>query len=277
MRLSDSVTSLSARGEGVLKRHMAQEADAVLSNMLGSEHAPALSQVKPYFLTSFGSFTRMDYGTGHEAAFGMFLCCLALIRFYQPEVSEERELVLNVFVRYLRLCWRLQDVYRLEPAGSHGVWGLDDSSFLGYIFGSGQLRGEHLDFLRSLYSLRIDPVPKDQADIPVSAVLHTPLPPTNLYFMSITRIHEVKNGPFHEHSSQLYAIATGVPNWRKVNSGLFKMYEAEVLAKRVVVQHIPLGGILEWDSSAPVDAGNVHINTQAPWLSPSNSDTKQYG
>lgn len=39
------------------------------------------------------------------------------------------------------------------------------------------------------------------------------------------RIHKVKYGPFHEHSSQLYSIATGVPNWAKVNSGLFKMYE----------------------------------------------------
>lgn len=83
----------------------------------------------------------MDYGTGHEAAFTMFLTCLTLIRFYQPLVDEERNLVLVVFLRYMRLCWKLQDTYRLEPAGSHGVWGLDDSSFLGYIFGSGQLRG----------------------------------------------------------------------------------------------------------------------------------------
>ncbi|PPR04817.1 hypothetical protein CVT24_007077 [Panaeolus cyanescens] len=64
--------------------------------------------------------------------------------------------------------------------------------------------------------------------------------------MAIMRIHDVKSGPFHEHSSQLYSIAAGVPNWSKVNSGLFKMYEAEVLGKRVVVQHIPLGGLLEW-------------------------------
>jgi len=136
-----------------------------------------------------------------------------------------------VFVRYLRLCWRLQDVYRLEPAGSHGVWGLDDSHFLAYIFGSGQLR--------------------DQTETAVSAVLYPPLPPTNLYFMSIMRIHEVKQGPFHEHSSQLHSIAVGVPNWGKVNSGLFKMYEAEVLGKRVVVQHIPLGGVLSWSVGTP--------------------------
>lgn len=65
----------------------------------------------------------------------------------------------------------------------------------------------------------------DQTQIPVSAVLHPPLPDNNLYFMSIMRIHQVKHGPFHEHSSQLHSIATGVPNWGKVNSGLFKMYE----------------------------------------------------
>ena len=95
----------------------------------------------PYLVISFGSFTRMDYGTGHEAAFALLLLCLTLVRFFQPEAGEERNLVLVLFLRYLRLCWKLQDVYKLEPAGSHGVWGLDDSSFLGYIFGSAQLRG----------------------------------------------------------------------------------------------------------------------------------------
>ncbi len=83
----------------------------------------------------------MDYGTGHETSFALFLLCLTLLRFLEPEPRIERQLVLNVFVRYLRLCWRLQDVYKLEPAGSHGVWGLDDYSFLSYVFGSAQLRG----------------------------------------------------------------------------------------------------------------------------------------
>ncbi|PFH46458.1 hypothetical protein AMATHDRAFT_69816 [Amanita thiersii Skay4041] len=221
-------------------KRLEENADQLLTTVLGAHLSMVIPHVKPLLLVSFGSFTRMDYGTGHETSFALFLLCLTLVRFLKPIPEEEHAIVFHIFVRYLRLCWRLQDVYKLEPAGSHGVWGLDDYSFLGYIFGSGQLR--------------------DQKAIPVSAVLQVPLPLTNLYFMSIMRIHEVKHGPFHEHSSQLYSIATGVPSWAKVNSGLFKMYEAEVLGKRVVVQHVPLGGLLEWDIPGDNGPGAQSLN-----------------
>ncbi|KAG6369883.1 hypothetical protein JVT61DRAFT_7940 [Boletus reticuloceps] len=212
-----------------------KESDHLLRTFLGPTYSTALRFVKPYFLESFGSFRRLDYGTGHETTFSLFLCTLMLIRVFHPHPPDERALVLRVFVRYLRLCWRLQDVYKLEPAGSHGVWGLDDYSFLPYLFGSGQLR--------------------DQTMVPVNAVLGIKIPKgahpvdsfDNLYFMAIARIHQVKCGPFFEHSSQLYSIATHVQRWAKVNKGLFEMYQAEVLGKRVVVQHLPLGGLIEWD------------------------------
>ncbi|KAJ3572880.1 hypothetical protein NP233_g2791 [Leucocoprinus birnbaumii] len=222
-----------------------ERADGLLEQLLPPEMRVLVPYVKPYFLTSFGSFTRMDYGTGHETSFALLLLCLTLVRFFQPTPDVERQLVLRVFLRYLRLCWKLQDVYKLEPAGSHGVWGLDDYCFLPYIFGSGQLRGRFYNVHDSINNHKT----VDQTTTPPSAILQPPLPTTNLYFLAIMRILDVKRGPFFEHSSQLYSIATGVPNWAKINTGLFKMYRAEVLGKRVVVQHIPLGGLLEWEVS----------------------------
>ena len=49
------------------------------------------------------------------------------------------------FYRYLEIVRRLQLVYRMEPAGSHGVWSLDDYQFVPFIWGSAQLIGEYLN------------------------------------------------------------------------------------------------------------------------------------
>jgi serine/threonine-protein phosphatase 2A activator len=216
----------------------------MLQDLLPQSLSPAIPLLTPYLLTSFGEFTRLDYGSGHELSFAMFLMGLSLIRYFDTSPEEERQIVVTVFGKYLEVVWHLQDVYKLEPAGSHGVWGLDDYHFLGFLWGSAQLRGKEV-FIAVIRILTFAYV-GDENNRP-SSILHPPLPPTNFYNMQVSRIYQLKTGPFFEHSSQLHAIASSVLTWDKVNAGMLKMYEAEVLTKRVVVQHLPLGGLVVWD------------------------------
>lgn len=101
-------------------------------------HAPELSH---HLLTSFGSPARLDYGTGHELSFLAFLLILRLLGQLTP--ADEQAIVTRVFVAYFDLVRRLQKRFRLEPAGSKGVWGLDDHQHLSYLWGASQLRSEH--------------------------------------------------------------------------------------------------------------------------------------
>ena len=63
--------------------------------------------------------------------------------------SDLQALILKVFAFYLAVCRNLQQVYWLEPAGSHGVWSLDDYQMLVFYFGG-------IDFLQYL---RRNPAP----------------------------------------------------------------------------------------------------------------------
>lgn len=108
-------------------------------------------EVSDYFLGSFGDFFRIDYGTGHEAAFAAWMMCLSELGVF---TAEDREyLVLQVFSRYVKLMRRLQQTYWLEPAGSHGVWGLDDYHFLPFFWGASQLIGTSQPSLAYIYRL----------------------------------------------------------------------------------------------------------------------------
>lgn len=92
-----------------------------------------------YFRESFGNRTRIDYGTGHEASFVAWMFCLARLEII-PQ-SNFMFLVARLFPAYLSLMRDVQKQYKLEPAGSHGVWGLDDYQFLPFLWGAAQLIG----------------------------------------------------------------------------------------------------------------------------------------
>ena len=185
-------------------------------------------ELAAYLSTSFGNETRIDYGSGHEAHFLVLLYCLDKVGVF--EESDDETIVLIVFPSYLRVTRLLQTRYMLEPAGSHGVWGLDDYSFLPFLWGSSQL----------LSSTRVPPTfISDDNTIAANRNDY-------LYVDAIAYVKELKTGPFHEHSPTLHSIS-GVPGgWTKINQGMIKMYKGEVWAKKPVIQHFLFGDVFQF-------------------------------
>lgn len=176
----------------------------------------------------WGNTTRLDYGSGHEAAFLVVLFVLSeKLKLFPRE--EDVHLPLTLLPQYLTLTRALQSTYNLEPAGSHGVWGLDDFAFLPYLFGAAQL---------------VD------TPVPPAAVCTHPIPPSlvadYLYFDAVAEIYRVKGPGLSMHSPMLYDVSGAVGGWAKVAGGMVKMYRAEVWGKRVVVQHLGFGRLFEW-------------------------------
>lgn len=100
----------------------------------------AIPELSVYLTGSFGNGTRIDYGSGHELNFLAWLGGVAMLGGFTEQDYEA--IVLKIFVKYLELARKIQRTYTLEPAGSHGVWGLDDHQFLPYIWGSAQMIGK---------------------------------------------------------------------------------------------------------------------------------------
>lgn len=195
-------------------------------------------ELSVYLSTSFGNNTRIDYGSGHEAHFLVLLFCLWKIGVFFEE--DDEDLVLLVFPAYLKVTRLLQKEYMLEPAGSHGVWGLDDYSFLPFLWGSSQL----------VDSTRIPPtVINDDNALQEHRDEY-------LYLDAIAFIKEVKKGPFFEHSPMLNDISQVKAGWPKINQGMIKMYKGEVWHKLPAIQHFMFGSVFKFDADKAASSGN---------------------
>ncbi|KDP41406.1 hypothetical protein JCGZ_15813 [Jatropha curcas] len=207
---------------------LVENSDLLMLQFLPDHFKSATIEIVPYFTDSFGNSSRIDYGTGHETNFAAWLYCLARMGVIKEE--DYQAVVARVFVKYLELMRKLQLVYSLEPAGSHGVWGLDDYHFLPFIFGSSQLIDHKYMKPKSIHN---------------EDILEN-FSSEYMYLSCIAFIKKVKKGLFAEHSPLLDDIS-GVPNWNKVNSGLLKMYKAEVLEKVPIMQHFLFGWLIKWE------------------------------
>uniref|UniRef100_A0A8C7UA21 Serine/threonine-protein phosphatase 2A activator n=1 Tax=Oncorhynchus mykiss TaxID=8022 RepID=A0A8C7UA21_ONCMY len=202
-----------------------QEAEGLVAAVIPEDKVAAAPEIAVYLKEAVGNSTRIDYGTGHEAAFAIFLCCLCKIGALR--VDDQLAIIFKVFDRYLVVMRKLQKTYRMEPAGSQGVWGLDDFQFLPFIWGSSQFV-DHPTL-----------EPKHFVDEKVVNENHHDY----MFLECIKFINEMKTGPFAEHSNQLWNISA-VPTWSKVNQGLIRMYKAECLEKFPVIQHFKFGSLI---------------------------------
>ncbi|CRL01314.1 CLUMA_CG014249, isoform A [Clunio marinus] len=202
-----------------------------LKDVLPDHLQCAIIEIVPYILDSFGNPTRIDYGTGHELSFILFL--MTFFKIGALSKSDELAVVLKVFNTYLNFVRKLQVTYRMEPAGSHGVWSLDDYQFIPFIWGSAQLIGTSIEPVKFVEPETIEEYRKEF-----------------MFIGCIDYILQVKTGHIAEHSNKLWSISA-VPSWSKICTGLIKMYQKEMLSKFPVIQHVLFGSIFKLNPVKP--------------------------
>jgi hypothetical protein len=186
-----------------------------------------VTEICAYLHDAFGHAVRLDYGTGHESSFQITLFALFKCGVFgnsaaaPPTKRRLKAATISLWNAYLTVTRGLQRDYRLEPAGSHGVWGLDDYHCLVFYYGAQQL------------------VPKDGVPSDIYQIHNNDN--DMMYYSCIDFIRELKSkAPFAETSPMLHDISY-LKGWPKVASGLLKLYQGEVLSKRPVVQHWVFG------------------------------------
>eukprot|EP01059_Diplonema_ambulator_P019342 TRINITY_DN3247_c0_g1_i1.p1 TRINITY_DN3247_c0_g1~~TRINITY_DN3247_c0_g1_i1.p1 ORF type:complete len:315 (+),score=65.49 TRINITY_DN3247_c0_g1_i1:68-1012(+) len=191
----------------------------------GGSDVTKAAELAVYWKDAFGNEIRIDYGTGHELNFATLLFCLAKLDALLP--TDHIPLVTQVFTQYVALMRLLQSHYSMEPAGSKGVWGLDDYHHLIFYWGACQLLPS-TEFLPH----NIKEKCKENRD-------------SYLYLEGLSWILDNKSGSFAENSPTLASLAE--LQWPKIQKGMLKMYHGEVLGQWPVVQHLCFGSILKWE------------------------------
>lgn len=194
---------------------------------------------------SFGDPTRVDYGTGHELAFVTFLFCAHKLGALTDADVDGGGACRGIFAEYVRTCRIVQKCFGLEPAGSLGVWALDDYQMLPFVFGSAQ---------RCRREGSQDNSPAAWADEETGDVAAGALDDA-ASCMFLEAVDFVKACTAHA-PAPLVTVApilfnTSMNPWHVINRRVLRLWDEEVLGRKPVVQHLLFGEIFAADWAPP--------------------------